>query len=137
MPAVVGIEEMLSLLKQTARAHGLHCRVVDHEGLRAELESTQASWFFGGRKVTYYLGCQLDEARRVVQFREMVKDTLWGFPVPLSTEVSPEAIGGPAQAEKPEAGAGPGPIEYFRIREAIEHAVREAGWQFSFEPGRP
>ena len=30
----------------------------------------------------------------------------------------------------------PGPLEYFRLRQACEHAVREAGWKPCFEIAR-
>jgi hypothetical protein len=31
---------------------------------------------------------------------------------------------------------GGGTLEYGRLREAMEAAVRDAGWQFAFEAGR-
>lgn len=122
MPAVLSKDELLEVLKRTAREHGMHCREVDHEGLRADLETTISRWIFGGRMVTYYLGCRLDESTRTMRFREAVTEETWGIPLPFLTR----AEAGPG---------GGGPIEYHRIRHEIEQVARKAGWTFAFERG--
>ncbi len=136
MPAPLPKEALIDVLKRAARAHGMHCHRVDHEGLRAELETTSARWFFGGRTVTYHVGCRLDEATHTVRFREAITDETWGIPAPFVwVERGPAR---PADAaQRPEAAPEPpGPIEYLRIRRDIEEAVRRAGWQFIFERGQ-
>jgi hypothetical protein len=126
MPAVLSKDELLTALKRAARDHGMHCHPVDLESLRAELESTRARWILGGRKVTYYLSCRLDEPSRTMRFRETVAEETWGLPMPL--------LWGEEQKETVMTDIGP--IEYHRIRHQIEQVVRTAGWSFSFERGQ-
>ncbi len=127
MSAPVPKEALVEALKRVARAHGMHCHAVDREGLRAELETTSARWLFGGRTVTYHLGCRLDEETSTVRFREAVTEETWGIPAPF--------VWGERTATPADAGAA-GPIEYLRIRREIERVVREAGWRFAFERGQ-
>jgi len=136
MPAIVAADEVLVRLKQAAAEHGMHCSRVDHEGLRGELETVQARWFFGERKVTYFFECRLEEDQRTVHFREVVRATSSGLPVPVITAGKATVAGGTTA----DAGPGhpePGPLEYFRVRAAIERTVRDAGWRFRLEAGRP
>jgi hypothetical protein len=130
-------DELIAALKRAAKIHGMHCRPIDHEGMRADLETTSARWLFGGRKVTYHFGCRLEEPSRTMRFREAVTEETWGIPAPLYyTEPTATADGGEAYVP---AGLGPGsgggPIEYHRIRHEIEHLVKQSGWTFSFERG--
>jgi len=98
---------------------------------------TLARWFFGGRKVAYYAGCRLDEATHTVHFRELVKETSWGIPAPFFIAEKVPAAGTRAPGTRLEGDAEVGLLEFGRIREAIEHAVREAGWHVQFDAGRP
>ena len=138
MPAVViRGEELRSLLKQTARAHGLHCTPTEHGWMQAELETTLARWYFGGRNVTYYVGCRLDEDNRTVRFREVVKESTWGLPAPFLTAEKATVTGTRVPGTRPEGEVRAGPVEHFKLRTEIEHAVREAGWRFVLESGKP
>jgi hypothetical protein len=98
---------------------------------------TLARWFFGGRKVACDAGCRLDEAARTVHFRELVKETSWGIPAPFFVAEKAPAAATRAAATRLEDDVDAGLLEFDRIREAIEHAVREAGWLFQFDAGRP
>jgi hypothetical protein len=134
MPTILDAEQVLTLLRQTAEQHGLHCHRHHRESLRGEIEVVQARWFFGERRHAYFLDCRLDEADRVVRFRETVRDTASGLPAPVVTAGKATASGGAAATAggQPE----PGPLEYFRLRQALEQTVRDAGWRSCFEVAR-
>ena len=74
------------------------------------------------------------DAEHVVRFREPPRETASGLPVPVVTAGKTTAGGGQAAAGL--ADTEPGPLEYFRIRQALEHVVREAGWRPCFEIAR-
>lgn len=136
MPAALSKDELLTVLKSTAKEHGMHCRPIDHEGLRADLETTYARWIFGGRKVTYHFGCRLEEATHTTRYREAVTDETWGIPAPFFWVEKTTTRGGEVSGTRTEGGpGGGGPIEYHRIRLDIEQAARKAGWAFAFERG--
>lgn len=138
MPTTLSKDELLAVLKTTAKEHGMHCKPVDHEGLRADLETTNARWIFGGRKVTYHLGCRLEEATRTMRYREAVTEETWGIPAPFFWMEKTTTKGGATAVTRTEHGPGAGgggPIEYHRIRLDIEQASRKAGWTFAFERG--
>ncbi len=136
MPAALSKDELLTVLKSTAKEHGMHCRPIDHEGLRADLETTYARWIFGGRKVTYHFGCRLEEATHTTRYREAVTDETWGIPAPFFWVEKTTTRGGEVSGTRTECGpGGGGPIEYHRIRLDIEQAARKAGWAFAFERG--
>jgi len=137
MPAALGKAEVLALLKNTARQHGLHCHPIDHEGLRADLEEVRSQWFFGGRTFTYHLACRLDEERHAVRFREMTAETTWGIPLPLVTAETRRSSGRLSKGGESGTPVEAGPLDVLRIREDIEHTIRQAGWSFSYERGRP
>ena len=67
------------------------------------------------------------DAEHVVRFREPPRETASGLPVPVMTAGKTTAGGGQAAAGL--ADAEPGPLEYFTLRQALEHVVREAGWR--------
>ena len=134
MPARLDAEEVLARLKHTAEQHGLHCRRHDHDGLVGEIGTVQARWFFGERRHAYFLECRLDETEHVVRFRESLRETASGLPVPVVTAGNTTAGGGQAAAGL--ADTEPGPLEYFKLRQALEHTVREAGWRPCFEIAR-
>jgi hypothetical protein len=127
MPAVLSKEALVERLKAAARKHGMQCHPVDQEGLKAALETTSARWIFGGRTVTYHMGCRLEEATHTVRFREAVTEETWGIPAPFFWV---ERTAGP------EGTLPAGPIEYLRIRRDVEETVRQAGWRFTFERGQ-
>ena len=138
MPAViVRPEELRSRLKLAAKAHGLHCAPAEHGGLRADLETTLARWYFGGRAVTYYMSCQLDEDAHAVRFRELVRETTWGLPAPFFVAEKATVTETRVSGRRPEEDAGAGPVEYFRVRADIERTVHDAGWRFVPEAGKP
>lgn len=132
MPAIVTADEVLARLKRAAAEHGMRCSRVDREGLRGEIETVQARWFFGERKVTYFFECRLEEDDHTVHFREVTRETSSGLPVPVITAGKATPVGGTA-AETGRGRLEPGPLEYFRVRAAIERTVRDAGWRFSLE----
>ena len=138
MPTALSKDELLGALKQAARDRGMHCTPVEHEGLRADLETTNARWLFGGRKVTYHFGCRVDEHARTLRYREAVTEEVWGIPMPFFwAEKTQVSAGGQLSGTRIETGPGAGgPIEYHRIRHTVEHYVKEAGWTFVFEKGR-
>jgi hypothetical protein len=130
-------DELLGALKKAARDRGLHCTAVDHEGLRADLETTNARWLFGGRKVTYHFGCRADESSSTLRYREAVTEEAWGIPMPFFWMEKTAVKGGALSGARVEAGPGAGgPIEYHRIRHAVEQFVKDAGWTFIFEAGQ-
>ena len=134
---VLSKDELLTALKSAARLHGMHCRPVDHEGLRADLETTSARWLFGGRKVTYHFGCRLDESKRTMRFREAVTEETWGIPAPFFW--AEKSVAKPRDQRTAPEAHGPeiaGPIEYHRIRHEIEQLAKESGWAFTFERGQ-
>lgn len=134
MPATLDAEAVLASVKREAERHGLHCRRHDHEGLDGEVETVQARWFFGERRHAYFLECRLDEAAHIVRFRETLRDTASGLPLPVVTAGIATAGGGQAAAGA--VDSPPGPLEYFRLRQALEQVVREAGWRPCFEIAR-
>lgn len=133
MPATLDAHTVLAGVKHEAEQHGLHCRRHDDEGLDGEVETVQAHWFFGERRHAYFLECRLDETEHVVRFREMLRDTASGLPLPIVTAGKTTAGGGQAATG---VDKDPGPLEYFRLRQALEHVVREAGWRSCFEIAR-
>ncbi len=136
MPTALSKDELLTVLKTTAKEHGMHCKPFDHEGLRADLETTNARWIFGGRKVTYHFGCRLEEPHRTMRFREAVTEETWGIPAPFFWTEKTIVKDGAISGARTESGSGAaGPIEYHRIRHEIERVVKNAGWTFTFEKG--
>jgi hypothetical protein len=138
MPTRLSKDDLIGALKHAAKERGMHCTAVDHEGLRADLETTSARWLFGGRKVTYHFGCRLEEQSRTMRFREAVTEEVWGIPAPFfwgeKTQVS---SGGELSGTRTEHGPGAGgPLEYHRIRHSVEQFVKDAGWTFIFEKGQ-
>ncbi len=141
MPAVdveaVGKEELLKLLRRTAKEHGLHYVPVDHEGLRAELEVTHARWFFGGRTATYCMECRLDEACRTVRIREVMRERSWGIPAPFIIAEKAPPTGRRVSGTRLVHDAATGPLELFQLLEAVERVVRGAGWKYCLAAGKP
>jgi hypothetical protein len=137
MPTRLSRDELIGALKQAAKERGMHCTAVDHEGLRADLETTSARWLFGGRKVTYHFGCRLEEHDRTMRFREAVTEEVWGIPAPFFWGEKTQIGGGELPGTPTQHGPGAGgPIEYHRIRHRVEQSVKDAGWTFIFEKGQ-
>jgi hypothetical protein len=137
MIAMIAKSELLATLRAQAMTLGLSVREEGGEGLVGEMDSIRNKWFLGGRKVSYRMSCRLDEAARVVRFREAVVERSWGLPPPTLTVEKSTVHGRRRSGEVGDASVGGGgAIDYGRVREVLGQVVSGAGWQFQFESGR-
>lgn len=137
MPDVLSKIDLLAKIQAIARAHGVEPVSRDADTLAGEAEAIGAKWFFGGRKVVYRMSCRLDESAHAAHVRESVQQSSWGIPPPTFTVVKTAQRGTRVSVSRTDRSVGGGgTLEYGRLREAMEIAVREAGWQFAFEAGR-
>jgi hypothetical protein len=137
MPQTLGRQALMSKLKSKSAALGLTLLDDGKDGLGGDVEKIRAKWFLGGRKVIYRVSCRAQEAEHVIVFREAVFETSWGLAPPTFT-VEKEILSGwkrSGQRTDISVGGG-GAIDYAVIRNAMEEATVEAGWQFRHEGGR-
>lgn len=96
-----------------------------------------AKWFLGGRKLTYKFSARLDEGARQLRFRESATESSWGIPPPTLTVEKSSQHGAHVSTSRTDTGiGGGGTLDYGRLRDAVEQAVRAAGWQFTLETGK-
>ena len=123
-------------LKTALAAHGI--AVTDKDGgLAGEAEKILAKWWLGSRKVSYRMTCRFDEAAKAVHFREAVVEKSSGMPPPtLSVEVTTTSGWTRSGSRTDTSPAGGGTVDYGQARNAVEQAVKNAGWTFRLEGGR-
>lgn len=132
-----GKSALLSNLKSKAAALGLSLQDDGKDGLSGKIESIRAKWFLGGRTVVYRMSCRATEAEHVVLFREAVSEKSWGVPPPTFTVEKETISGWKRSGERADVSVGGGgAIDYASVRNALEQAAVEAGWQFRLEGGR-
>ena len=129
---------LIDRLTATAAAHDVKASSGDARTLKGTQEAIKSKWFLGGRKVTYRMSCEVDDAARTVRFRESSVDSSWGVPPPsLTVEKTTQRGTQVTESRTERAVGGGGRLDYGSLRTDIERTVREAGWQFVFESGRP
>lgn len=129
--------ELATRLAWIAGAHGVVLAAGDERKLSGVQEVIRAKWFFGGRKVVYRLACDVDEASHAVHFRESAVESSWGVPPPTLTVEKTSQRGTRVSESRTDRGVGgAGQLDYGSVRDAIEQAVRDGGWQFIVDVGR-
>jgi hypothetical protein len=137
MPDVLPRSELAVRLTSLAASQGLATAAASGDTLTGQHDAILAKWFLGGRKVVYRFSVQLDEATRQARFREVSSESSWGIPPPTLTIEKTSQSGSRVSATRTDKSVGGGgTLQYGRLREAIEQAVRDAGWQFTLEPGK-
>jgi len=137
MSEVVSKQDLIAGLKTKATALGLSLHEDGWDGLSGEIESIRAKWFLGGRKSVYRMSCRLAEPERTVMFREAVTEKSWGLPPPTMTVEKETVTGWKRFGKRTDVSAGGGgSINYANVRNAMDRAVTDAGWQFRLEGGR-
>ena len=128
---------LLADLKAKAAALGLILHDDGKGGFGGEIETIRAKWFLGSRKVVYRMSCRPVEAEHAVLFREAVSEKSWGMPPPTFTVEKTTVSGWKRSGERTDvAVGGGGELDYARVREALQQAAADAGWQFHLEGGR-
>lgn len=129
--------DLATRLASITSAHGVTITASDDRTLTGTQEAITAMWFLGGRKVTYRMSCDFDEASRTVRFRETVRESSWGLPPPsLSVETTTQQ-GTRVSASRTDRGVGGGGhLDYGGLRTAFEEAAGAGGWQIKVEAGK-
>lgn len=136
MPTPAAAPDVKASVKAVLAASGIAAADKDG-GLAGEAEKILAKWWLGSRKVTYRMSCRFDEAVRTVHFREVVLEKSWGMPPPtLSVEVTTTSGWTRSGSRTDTSPAGGGTVDYGQARNAVEKAVKDAGWTFHLEGGR-
>lgn len=131
------MSDLAARLASIADAHGVKVTSNDDRTLKGTQEAIRAKWILGGRKVVYRFSCRAEASTHEVRFRESVAESSWGVPPPTLTVEKTRQIGTRVSQARTDTGAGGGgTLDYGRLRDAVEQAVRDAGWQFVFEAGR-
>ena len=134
---ILGGSELETRLASIFDAHGVTVTANDNHRLSGTQEAIKAKWFLGGRKVVYRMSCDVDAASRAIRFRESAVESSWGIPPPTLTVETTSQRGTRVSESRTDRGpGGGGTLEYGSLRQAIEQAVRDNGWQFAFESGR-
>jgi len=137
MAEALGTSALLAGLTSKAAALGLDLHDDGKGGLSGEIESIRAKWFLGGRKVVYRMSCRVAEVEHAVLFREAVIEKSWGMQPPTFTVEKTTVSGWKRSGERTDvAVGGGGTVDYARVREALQQAAADAGWQFHLEGGR-
>jgi hypothetical protein len=124
-------------LQKLAGTLGLTVQENAQKDLSGELESIRAKWWFGARKATYRMSCQLSEPDHTVHFREAVAERSWGIPPPTLTVEKTTQTGCQLSGERHDVSlGGGGSLDYANVRNALQQAITAAGWQFQLEVGR-
>ena len=128
-----------SLLERFAFLAADHDVALSPEGrdtLRGELEVSLGRWMIGGHSIRYRCWCRLDEAARIVTFRESTTETSWGVPPPTVTvERRTKGSTTAPDAKGARTTDGGGRLDYAALRERFADATRQAGWEFRYEAG--
>ena len=128
---------LMARVAAIADAHGVKASAGNSCLLTGTQEAIKSKWFLGGRKVNYRMRCDFDEPSRAMRFREATAESSWGVPPPTLTVEKTTQSGTRVSASRSDHSAGGGgALDYGRLRDEIELAVRSLGWQFVFEPGR-
>lgn len=137
MPEILAKHDLLAELEKTSEALGLSVHDDAQEGCSGEVETIQAKWWFGGRKVAYRMACRLTESDHTVHFREAVVERSWGIPPPTFTVETTNTSGWKRSGKRTDASVGGGgAIDYARVRNGLGQVATNAGWQFHLEGGR-
>ena len=105
----------------------------DDHTVKGSLTAIKAKWFLGERKVTSHFTCTLDADAHTARFHESAIESSWGMPPPTFTVSTSTQHGTRVKATRVDSGVGGGGrLEFGRFREAVERAVRDAGWDFIF-----
>ena len=137
MPDALLRSELSIRLTALARNQGVANAAPSGNAISGQHDAILAKWFLGGRKVAYRFSVQLDEAIPQARFREMSSESSWGIPPPTFTVAKTTQRGTRvSESRTDKAVGGGGTLEYGRLREQIEQAVRDGGWQFVFEAGK-
>lgn len=138
MADTLAAPDLLAVLKQQLAALGVAVHDDGPLGLAGDAERIGAKWWFGGRKVAFKTSCRLTEADRTVHFRDAVIERSWGIPPPTLTVETTTTSGWKRSGGRKDVSLGGegGTVDYGRVRDAVEQAVKAAGWTFHFEGGR-
>ena len=123
--------ELLARLSLIASSHGGTSSMPDDHTVKGTLTAIKAKWFLGGRKVTSNFTCTLDADAHEARFHESAIERSWGVPPPTFTVSTTTQYGTRVNQTRVDKGVGGGGrLEFGRFREAVERAVRDAGWDF-------
>ena len=137
MAEPAGSTKLMSALKSEAAALGVNLQGEGGDHLKGVIETISAKWFLGGRKVVYRMSLRLAEAEHAVLFREAVVETSWGLPPPTLTMRTETVRGWKRSGQRKDVSVGGGgALDYARVRNAMDQAAADAGWQFRLEGGR-
>lgn len=136
MPSALPRSELVVRLLSLAESQG-NSVSTDGDVVGGTREAISANWFLGGRKVVYTFSVRLDEAAHEARLREAATERSWGIPPPTFTvEKSSQRETRVFQSRTDTGVGGGGTLEYGRLRELIEQAVHDGGWQFVFDVGK-
>lgn len=137
MAELLSNPNLIAELRKLAGTLGLNVRQNAQQELSGELESIRAKWRFGGRKAIYRISCRLSEPDHTVHFREAVTERSWGIPPPTLTVEKTTQTGWQLSGERHDVSlGGGGPLDYAKVRNAMQQAITAAGWQFQLEVDR-
>lgn len=137
MTDILSENALINELQKKGSALGLILRGDAGHGLSGEMESIQAKWWLGGRKVTYRMSCRPTEQDHTIHFREAVVERSWGIPPPTLTVEKTTVSGWKRSGERKDVSVGGGgTLDYAKVRNAVETASVAAGWKFQLEGGR-
>ncbi len=126
--------ELLARLSGIASALGGTASMPDANTVTGTLTAIKAKWILGGRKVTSHFTCVLDPAKHEARFRESAVESSWGLPPPTLTVQTTSQYGTRVKETRTDKGVGGGGrLEFGKLRESVEQAVKDAGWDFVFE----
>lgn len=135
--AILSKDLLSNRLRTLAETGGLHVISAAPNQLTAELETPLGKWFLGGRTAVYRMSCDLDEVAHDLRFRESTTESSWGIPPPsLKMEVTSQHGTRTTQATSVRTPGGGGQFNIGRLRQEVEAAAGEAGWQFHLDTGR-
>lgn len=137
MPSDTSAAGLRTVIADLAATTGSTVNQLDGLTVKGECDVIKSQWFLGGRKVSYRFSCRLDEPAHRVAFRESATESSWGMPPPSFTVQTLSQSGTRVSTSRRDTSVGGGGhLDYGQLREAIDAATREAGWEFMFEPGR-
>lgn len=131
------LSELTVRLTTLATNEGVANAAASGGTISGQQDAIAAKWFLGGRRVTYKFSITLDEGTQQARFREASSESSWGIPPPAFTVEKSSQRGTRVSQSRTDTGVGGGgTLEYGRLRESVEQAVRDGGWQFVFEAGK-
>jgi hypothetical protein len=139
MSTLLSAADLASTLMNLATATGGTIAKPDDHTVTGHVDAILAKWFLGSRNVTYRFRLTLDEAAHRVRFRESSSEVVWGMPPPTFTVERTSQSGTRVTKQRTDVSlSGGGTLDYGGLRDAVEAATEQAGWEFVFEPlGRP